>query len=234
MYGGRSKGFSGRSSGKTAVHGNILLPVLVYDGEKTVPGTGKMHFHGADTDGSDCATDQTERTGLQDLFVGPCAAKKLEASRKSIRSYVDFVLTFEEVAGMFDAKGVDWKNIPEGEPLFRASADGRGFAVSGGVAQAVVHAVKRIDPEREVKVVNAEGLQNCKKMLQMAKAGKYNGYLLEGMACPGGWVAGAGTLQVVKKAAAALEKMKGEASFTESSDSKYQSRLESLEKFDVE
>ena len=168
------------------------------------------------------------------VFVGPCAAKKLEASRKSIRSYVDFVLTFEEVAGMFDAKGVDWKDIPEGEPLFRASADGRGFVVSGGVAQAVVHAVKRIDPEREVKVVNAEGLQNCKKMLQMAKAGKYNGYLLEGMACPGGCVAGAGTLQVVKKAAAALEKMKGEASFTESSDSKYQSRLESLEKFDVE
>lgn len=168
------------------------------------------------------------------VFVGPCAAKKLEASRKSIRSYVDFVLTFEEVAGMFDAKGVDWKDIPEGEPLFRASADGRGFAVSGGVAQAVVHAVKRIDPEREVKVVNAEGLQNCKKMLQMAKAGKYNGYLLEGMACPGGCVAGAGTLQAVKKAAAALEKMKGEASFTESSDSKYQSRLESLEKFDVE
>ena len=105
---------------------------------------------------------------------------------------MDFVLTFEEVAGMFDAKGVDWKDIPEGEPLFRASADGRGFAVSGGVAEAVVHAVKRIDPDREVKVMNAEGLQNCKKMLQMAKIGKYNGYLLEGMACPGGCINGGG------------------------------------------
>ena len=168
------------------------------------------------------------------VFVGPCAAKKLEASRKSIRSYVDFVLTFEEVAGMFDAKGVDWKDIPEGEPLFHASADGRGFAVSGGVAEAVVHAVKRIDPDREVKVMNAEGLQNCKKMLQMAKIGKYNGYLLEGMACPGGCVAGAGTIQTVKKAAAALEKMKKEASFTDAYDSKYRARLESLEKFDVE
>ena len=161
-------------------------------------------------------------------------AKKLEASRKSIRSYVDFVLTFEEVAGMFDAKGVDWKEIPEGEPLFRASADGRGFAVSGGVAQAVVHAVKRIDPDREVKVMNAEGLQNCKKMLQMAKLGKYNGYLLEGMACPGGCVAGAGTIQTIKKASTALEKMKKEAAFEEASDSKYQSRLESLEKLDLE
>ena len=168
------------------------------------------------------------------VFVGPCAAKKLEASRKSIRSYVDFVLTFEEVAGMFEAKGVDWKDIPEGEPLFCASADGRGFAVSGGVAEAVVHAVKRIDPDREVKVMSAEGLQNCKKMLQMAKIGKYDGYLLEGMACPGGCVAGAGTIQTVKKAAAALEKMKKEASFTESYDSEYKTRLESLEKFDVE
>lgn len=43
------------------------------------------------------------------VFVGPCAAKKLEASRKTIRSYVDFVLTFEELHGMFDAKGVDFK-----------------------------------------------------------------------------------------------------------------------------
>lgn len=123
------------------------------------------------------------------VFVGPCAAKKLEASRKSIRSYV---------------------------------------------AEAVVHVVKRIDPDREVKVMNAEGLQNCKKMLQMAKIGKYNGYLLEGMACPGGCVAGAGTIQTVKKAAAALEKMKKEALFTDAYDSKYRARLESLEKFDVE
>ena len=40
--------------------------------------------------------------------------------------------------------------------------------------------------------------------------------------------------QTVKKAAAALEKMKKEASFTDAYDSKYRARLESLEKFDVE
>ena len=74
------------------------------------------------------------------VFVGPCAAKKLEASRKSVRSYVDFVLTFEEVKGMFDAKGVDFASLPEEEPLAQASSDGRGFAASGGVAAAVVKA----------------------------------------------------------------------------------------------
>ena len=163
------------------------------------------------------------------VFVGPCAAKKLEASRKSVRSYVDFVLTFEEVKGMFDAKGVDFASLPEEEPLTQASSDGRGFATSGGVAAAVVKAVKRMDPDREVKVVSANGLQECKKMLMAAKAGKYNGYLLEGMACPGGCIAGAGPVQTVKKAGVALEKMKKEASFEECMDTSFGGELEKLE-----
>ena len=41
-------------------------------------------------------------------------------------------------------------------------------------------------PDKEIKVANAEGLKECKKLLQLAKAGKYNGYLLEGMACRAG------------------------------------------------
>lgn len=35
------------------------------------------------------------------VFIGPCAAKKLEAMRRSVRSEVDFVLTFEEMTGIF-------------------------------------------------------------------------------------------------------------------------------------
>ena len=163
------------------------------------------------------------------VFVGPCAAKKLEASRKSVRSYVDFVLTFEEVQGMFDAKNVNFKELPDGEPLKQASSDGRGFAVSGGVAAAVVKAVNRMDPTRTVKVVSAEGLANCKKMMQLAKAGKYNGYLLEGMACPGGCVAGAGTIQPIKKTVTSLELMKKQAEFEECMDTKYEEMLPKLE-----
>ena len=110
----------------------------------------------------------------------------------------------------------------------RPCSDGRGFAASGGVAAAVVKAVKRMNPEREVKVVSANGLQECKKMLMAAKAGKYNGYLLEGMACPGGCIAGAGTVQTVKKAGVALEKMKKEASFEECMDTSFGGELEKL------
>ena len=107
------------------------------------------------------------------VFIGPCAAKKLEASRHSVRSDVDFVLTFEEMNGIFDAKGIDLSNIEPDEKRELSSADGQGFAVSGGVANAVKNVIAKIAPDREVKVASAEGLAECKKMLMLAKAGKY-------------------------------------------------------------
>ena len=165
-------------------------------------------------------------------FVGPCAAKKLEASRRSVKSYVDFVLTFEEVAGMFNAKEIFFADLPEDKPLREASGDGRGFAASGGVAKAVVNYIKKLDPSRNVKVVSAEGLDNCKKMLMLAKAGKYNGYLLEGMACPGGCIAGAGTLRPINKAAQALAESQKAADFAQAADTTYADWIPDLEKFD--
>ena len=51
-----------------------------------------------------------------------------------------------------------------------------------------------------------------------AKAGKYDGYLLEGMACPGGCVAGMGTLQPVNKSTATVNKYKSEAELQNSAD----------------
>ena len=110
-------------------------------------------------------------------FIGPCLSKKHEASRRTVKSYVDFVLTFEELAGMFDAKGVVFSECEEGEPLRKASSDGFGFAIGGGVAQAVANHIKRVDPEREVKIVRAEGLDECLKMMKKAAAGEYDGYL---------------------------------------------------------
>ncbi len=140
------------------------------------------------------------------VFVGPCAAKKLEAIRENIRSDVDFVLTFEELQGMFEAKEIDFAALEDDPDIRNAgTAAGRGFAVAGGVAQAVVDIIHEQHPDMEIKVANAEGLRDCRKMMTMAKAGKYNGYLLEGMACPGGCIAGAGTMLSLDQAAKAVE-----------------------------
>lgn len=163
------------------------------------------------------------------VFVGPCAAKKLEASRKTIRSDIDFVLTFEEFSSILEAKEVDISKCEESESFFEATGDGIGFAISGGVAKAVENVIKIMDPDREIKTTKAEGLPNCKKMLQIAKTGRYDGYLLEGMACPGGCVAGAGTIAPVKKATDAVNKMAKENENKNVLDSQYADKLAQLE-----
>ena len=108
---------------------------------------------------------------------------------------MDFVLTFEELAGIIEAKDIDVADLevdPTEQDLVYASAAGRGFAQSGGVAKAVADKIKEWHPDMDVKIASAQGLAECKKLLMLAKAGKYNGYLLEGMGCPGGCVNGGG------------------------------------------
>ena len=161
-------------------------------------------------------------------FIGPCSAKKLEAMRRSIRSDIDFVLTFEEVMGMFDAKDVNFAELEEDHSMHGATADGRGFAVGGGVAHAVAEYIKENYPGVEVQTERADGLENCRKMLMLAKAGKYNGYLLEGMACPGGCVAGAGTIQPIAKSVGAVSNAMKASSNEHSSTSIYADVLNSL------
>ena len=155
------------------------------------------------------------------VFVGPCAAKKLEAIREDIRSDVDFVLTFEELQGMFEAKEINFETIEAMEDLNEGTATGRGFAVAGGVADAVTKLIHETNPDTEVKTARAEGLRDCRKLMMMAKAGKYNGYLLEGMACPGGCVAGAGTLLPVELAASVVGRYQKEADHVSPMDSEY-------------
>ena len=166
------------------------------------------------------------------VFVGPCSAKKLEAMRESVRSEVDFVLTFEEMAGMMKAKEIDYLKLEDdnNSDFDVASEDARNFAVAGGVANAVVNVIKEKNPDLEVKVHNAEGLVECRKMLREAARGKWNGYLLEGMACPGGCVAGPGTLQDIKKSTNAVGRYAKRSPHKHAVDNEFRSLIHQLER----
>ena len=61
---------------------------------------------------------------------------------------------------------MDIENIAEDEGgVNAASKDGRNFAVAGGVAKSVVDVIAQMYPEKEIRVANAEGLKECKKLL---------------------------------------------------------------------
>ena len=140
------------------------------------------------------------------VFIGPCAAKKLEASRRTIRSDVDFVITFEELSAIFEAKGIDFETFDKTVEMNDATGAGRGYACAGGVAGAIEKCIAAYYPGTEVNIQHVEGLEDCRKILLLAKMGKLNGALIEGMGCPGGCVAGAGTNIPINKATALVKK----------------------------
>lgn len=145
-------------------------------------------------------TIKLEHPNAKVVFIGPCASKKLEASRRTVRSDVDFVITFEELQAMFDAREIDLTEYEAESSFHDATGAGRGYAAAGGVANAIEKCVNEYYPDVEVKIEHAEGLAECKKMLTLAKIGKKNGCLIEGMGCPGGCIAGAGTNIPIQKA----------------------------------
>ncbi len=154
------------------------------------------------------------------VFIGPCSAKKLEANRRSVKSDVDYVLTFEEVYGMFEAKDIKVSDL-QGEVMEDATAAGRGYGYSGGVSKAIIGAIKKFDPELEVPNDRADGLNGCKKILTLAKMGKRNGYLLEGMGCPGGCVGGMGTLISQAKGEKGIKAFEDDAKAKQAYDNEY-------------
>ena len=148
-----------------------------------------------------------ERPNARVVFIGPCAAKKLEASRHNVKSFVDFVITFEELGGMFAAKNLVLEELEELPTNFGATGAGRGYACAGGVSEAITKCINEYYPGTKIKIEHAEGLSNCRKALQLAKAGKFNGYMIEGMGCPGGCVAGVGTIIPPERAKIAVEQV---------------------------
>lgn len=151
-------------------------------------------------------------------FIGPCISKKLESKEPEVEKVIDYVITYEELMGMFVAKNVEPAEIKIEEEWMDASTTARNYAVSGGVAEAVKQRVHEIDPDRDVKLEKAEGLSDCVTLARMAKLGRKDGLLLEGMACVGGCVGGPGTLITQKKTSKAVNKFAQESIFKSPND----------------
>lgn len=127
------------------------------------------------------------------VFIGPCTAKKMEVQREDVKAYVDAVLTFEELQALFDSREIDLTSLDEGL-LDNASYFGRIFARSGGLADAVAEAIKEQNLEFMLKPCVCDGIEQCKVALMQKKAGKLQANFIEGMACSGGCIGGAGCL----------------------------------------
>ncbi len=101
------------------------------------------------------------------IFIGPCTAKKAEIQREDVKGLVDVALTFEELQALFDSKNIELEDLEE-TPIDQASYFGRPETCNG------------------IEMCRVAMLKKSKNLLQ--------GNFVEGMACNGGCIGGAGAL----------------------------------------
>lgn len=144
------------------------------------------------------------------VFIGPCTAKKAENQLDSVKPYVDVVLTFEELQALFDSKDVDLTTLEE-DVLDNASYYGRIFARSGGLSDAVKEGLKEQNLDFEVKPCACDGIEECRMALLKKSRNALDANFIEGMACIGGCIGGAGCLTHGEKNKAEVDKYGMEA-----------------------
>ena len=144
------------------------------------------------------------------VFIGPCTAKKAEAQLDSVKPYVDAVLTFEELQALFDSKDIDITTLEE-DVLDNASYFGRIFARSGGLSDAVKQALDEQKIDFTVKPAVCDGIEACKVALLKKSKNVLDANFIEGMACVGGCIGGAGCLTHGEKNKAQVDEYGREA-----------------------
>ncbi|HHW03859.1 MAG TPA: 4Fe-4S binding protein [Thermoanaerobacterales bacterium] len=140
------------------------------------------------------------------VFIGPCIAKKTEAKLPELKDAVDCVLTFEELAAIFEAYKIDPANIDVKSLITDASHDGRIYGHTGGVSAAIIASIKNLRPGTDVKARHGNGIKECKQILDAVEEGTTEANFVEGMACIGGCVGGPGKLVDPEEGARAVDR----------------------------
>ena len=111
-------------------------------------------------------TIKQEHPNAKVVFIGPCASKKLEASRRTSRSDVDFVITFEELQVLcLMQKELIWKNLRRSLHSMMQPEQDADMRLAGGVAAAIEKCINEYYPDVDVNIEHAEGLQNARECL---------------------------------------------------------------------
>ena len=145
------------------------------------------------------------------VFIGPCTAKKAEVQKPEVARYVDVAMTFEELQALFDSREIDITGLEE-DVLDNASYFGRIFARCGGLSDAVAEGLKEhVVDDFELKACSCDGIEACRVALLKKSKNLSDANFIEGMACVGGCIGGAGCLTHGEKNKAEVDKYGKEA-----------------------
>ena len=186
-------------------------PAFVSYIEKSFPGMLPLVSHNLSPMAAISKYIKEHEAPCKVVFIGPCTAKKAEVQKESVRPYVDVAMTFEELQALFDSRYIDITSLQE-DVLDNASYFGRIFARSGGLSDAVAQGLKEngID-DFQLKPCACDGIEACRIALLKKSKGMLDANFIEGMACVGGCIGGAGCLTHGEKNKAEVDKYGKEA-----------------------
>ena len=178
--------------------------------KKTFPGLVPYISHNLSPMAALAKWIKTREPDCKIVFIGPCTAKKAEVLQENVKPYVDAAITFEELQALIDSKDIDLTKLESGV-LDNASYYGRIFARSGGLSDAVAQALKEQAIDFDLKPCVCDGIEACKMALLKKSKNILDANFIEGMACAGGCIGGAGCLTHGEKNKAQVDKYGREA-----------------------
>lgn len=125
------------------------------------------------------------------IFISPCASKRVEVFKNP---NIDYTLTFEEYGAWLVAKGIDLISLDYSSLDYVPTAFARGFAATGGVA----NAVKNVAPEINEVIIN--GLDKSTIRLLKSYSKSCDGNFVEVMCCENGCLGGCNVISNPKLA----------------------------------
>ena len=186
-------------------------PAFVSYVEKAFPALVPLISHNVSPMAMTAKMIKKQDPGAKIVFVGPCVAKKYEMTRENIKGLIDSVITFEELQALIDSRDIHAEELEE-SVIDNASFYGRIFARIGGLSEAVKESLKEAGiTDFELKNVIGDGLDQIKIALLKLSKNVLDGNFVEGMACTGGCVNGAGCITHDVKNAMEVDKYGKEA-----------------------
>ena len=125
-----------------------------------------------------CLDIKRRHPDAKTVFIGPCVAKKDEASH--YEGIVDAVLTFDELTAWLRAEGVEPEARQEADENTRA----RFFPTTGGVLKTMAQ------DNPDYTYMALDGVENCMAALRDIEQGKVHRCFIEMSACVGSCIGG--------------------------------------------
>lgn len=113
------------------------------------------------------------------VFIGPCISKKAEA--EDYPGIVDCVLTFEELTGWLEEKGVPIEKCDDSE---NEGGKARLFPTGGGILRTMEC------KNKDYTYIHIDGMDNCVNALKEIVEGRMNKCFIEMSACYGSCISG--------------------------------------------